>query len=303
MSAKSSTNEAKPLIVGIGELLWDCFPGVPPRLGGAPANVAFHAAQLGAEGIVVSRVGDDENGNRAAALLQSRRMTTAFVGRGMTHPTGTVEVALSLTGQPSYIIAENVAWDFLEWSDSLDALARRASAVCFGSLAQRTSASRETIRRFVAATPPAAIRLFDINLRQQFYTAELLRASLEAASALKLNEDELTVLTDLFALPLDREEAMLALQREFSLSLIALTEGARGATLLAAGQRSIFVPADPVPVVDTVGAGDAFTAALLVSLMQEGIPLEEIGRHANRVGGYVAGCSGAMPILPPDILK
>ena len=223
---------ARPVIVGLGEVLWDVYPDAA-RFGGAPANFACHAASLGAEAWLVSAVGADELGRNALQELRERNVDCRHVSKDAHHATGRVRVTLNQSGQASYEFAADTAWDHLPWSDDLAALASRCDAVCFGTLGQRSPASRETIRRFVAATPPAALRVFDVNLRQRFYDAETIRSSLEVASALKLNDDELPIVGELCGLRgVTPREMLLELVRQFDLRLAALTRGARGAISL-----------------------------------------------------------------------
>ena len=281
-------------IVGLGEALWDEFPD-GPRFGGAPANFACHAAMLGADASLLSRVGDDDLGARAVAALRACGVDTSHVGTGP-FPTGTVRVELDAAGKPTFAIRENVAWDHLAWADDLGALATRADAVCFGSLGQRSTESRDTIRRYLGATGSDCLRLFDANLRPPFYDRQVILDSLGLANALKLNDDELPIVAAMLGLSGNEAEMMAELARRFGLALVALTRGARGAVLLAGG---VFHECTslPVAVVDTVGAGDAFTAALTVGWLR-GDDLGEVGRRACRVAEFVCSQAGATPTLP-----
>ena len=211
----------KPLIVGIGEILWDMLPS-GRQLGGAVTNFAYHAQALGGEGIVASCIGDDALGREIVSRLVGLGMITRFLAVDAAHPTGTVDVTLDAKGSPTFIIRENVAWDFIPASDALLELAGRADVVCFGSLAQRSPVSRATIQRFTAATRPDCLRIFDINLRQTYYSAEVIRESLALADVLKLNDAELPVLRDMFDLPADEPDAMRQIIGRFDLRLIAL---------------------------------------------------------------------------------
>ena len=287
---------AQPVVVGAGEALWDVFPD-GDHFGGAPANVALHAAALGAEAWLVSAVGHDARGDAALARLDAAGVRRSTVPRLADHPTGVVRVSLNVASHPVYDIAAESAWDYVPWSATVQQGAERADAIAFGSLAQRGPVSRATIRRAVAATPGSAWRLFDVNLRQDYYDAGVLMASLELANAVKLNEEELPVVVRLCGLnsapPADQ---LRALCDRFGLRLAALTRGPCGAVLVT--PTDVWESAAPATVVvDTVGAGDAFTAALLVGLLV-GRPLDEVSRRANAVAAYVCSQPGATPPIP-----
>jgi len=282
----------EPLVVGLGEVLWDVFPD-GPRFGGAPANFACHAAALGAAAHVVSGVGTDALGDRAVAALESLGVDTGAVGRSAEYPTGTVEVVLDGTGQPRYEITTNVAWDHLEWSGALAALAARAEAVCFGTLAQRSAASRQTIRQFVAATPPAALRILDVNLRPPFVDSGVIRESLGLANVLKLNNEELPVVAAACGIAGPEDTLAGRLRERFNLAVVALTRGPRGAVLYSRTETSDS-PGVPTEVVDTVGAGDAFTAAMAMGLLG-GLDLATINRQACLRAAQVCAQPGAAP--------
>lgn len=290
---------ARPVIVGLGEVLWDVYPDAA-HFGGAPANFACHAASLGAESWMVSAVGADELGERAVEKLRERDVKCGHVSRDTHHATGRVLVTLNAAGQASYEFAADTAWDHLAWSDDLATLAARCDAVCFGTLGQRSPTSRETIRRFVEATPAKALRVFDVNLRQRFYDAETIHASLQIASAVKLNDEELPIIGQLCGLrAVTPREMLIELTAQFDLRFAALTRGPRG-SLLIAGTAEDDCPAPPTTVVDTVGAGDSFTATL-VSGFLKGLPLDAINRHANAVASFVCSQKGATPVLPNDL--
>jgi len=292
--------KARPVIVGLGEVLWDVYPDAA-HFGGAPANFASHAASLDAESWLVSSVGVDELGNRALDTLRRHRVGSSCVARDSEHPTGRVDVTLDSLGRASYEFAENTAWDHLTWSDALDSLARGCDAVCFGTLAQRSSQSRHTIERFVKSTASSALRMFDVNLRKQFYDAAVIDQSLRLATALKLNEEELPIVARLCGVnESDPHDAMRALMKKYSLRLVALTRGPHGATLIAGGEEST-CPALTATAVDTVGAGDAFTAALVIGFLA-GRPLGEVNAHANAVASFVCSQPGAVAALP-DYLR
>jgi fructokinase len=278
-------------IVGIGELLWDLLPQ-GRRLGGAPSNFAFHCRCLGHEAAVVSRVGADADGADLRASLHALGLDDAHVQTEADHPTGSVAVTVGPDGQPTFAIAPDVAWDFLAWDDRLGELLGRAEAVCFGTLAQRHPVARGTIRRALAAAPRALI-VCDVNLRQHYSSRDVVEESLRASRWVKLNEDELIVLREMFALPGGESEALAALRQRYGAELVCLTCGARGCVVQTAREQ-VAVPGERVTVVDTVGAGDAFTAGLL-ALSLEGRPLAEAARFATRLAGRVVASAGATP--------
>jgi fructokinase len=289
----------RPVVVGVGEVLWDVLPD-GEHFGGAPANVAVHAAALGAESWLVSAVGRDARGDAALARLDAAGVRRDTVAQLPDHPTGVVRVALDATGHPVYDIATESAWDNLPWSAAVQQVAERADAIAFGSLAQRSPTARATIRRALTTTRRDAWRLFDVNLRQRYYDADVLADSLDLANAVKLNEEELPVVARLCALaettPVDQ---LRALCERFDLRLAALTRGACG-SVLAASDRVYESPAAPAVVADTVGAGDAFTATLLIGLLA-GRALDEVSRRANAVAAYVCSRPGATPPIPEDL--
>ena len=292
---------ARPIIAGIGEVLWDVYPDAA-HFGGAPANFACHAASLGAEAWMVSAVGADELGDRALDSLGQRGVECASVTRDPKHATGRVLVTLDATGQASYEFAADTAWDHLSWSDQRASLARRCDAVCFGTLGQRSPISRDTIRRFVEATPPTSLKVFDVNLRQHFYDTETIESSLQIASALKLNGEELPIVAELCGIKARApRDQLMELMSRYQLRLAALTHGPDGALLIAAGEESE-CPAVPTTVVDTVGAGDAFTATLVFDFLR-GLPVVEINRHANAVASFVCSQPGATSRLPANLLE
>lgn len=291
-----SVNES--VIVGLGEILWDVFPD-GPRFGGAPANFACHVAGLGARAEMVSAVGTDPFGDQAVAILQERNVGTSGVQRHENRPTGTVDVTLDEAGHASYEFAAETAWDSIPWSDDLVRLAGGVGAVCFGTLGQRSDTSRETIQRFVSATPAGALRTFDINLRPPFVTDSVVLRSLELANVVKLNEDELSVLAKLCGLSGSDQEMLRTLAQKFDLQAAALTRGPEGAVLLRGNEISVSSGVD-VQVVDTVGAGDSFTAAFVVGLIR-GDDLDAINDRASRVAAFVCSQSGATPALPDEL--
>ena len=289
----------RPVIVGIGEVLWDVFPD-GEHFGGAPANVAMHAAALGAAAYMISAVGPDARGDAALARLDSAGVNRTAVAQLLGRPTGAVNVSVDSKGQPTFDIAADVAWDYLPWSQTVEQVAERADAICFGTLAQRGSVSRTTIRRAVESTPPRTRRLFDVNLRQNYYDASVVLSSLELANAIKLNDDELPVIARLCKIPpIDILGQLRMLCDWFGLTLAALTRGPLGSVLVT--PTEFHESAAPATVVrDTVGAGDAFTATLLVGLLERR-PLVEISARANAVAAYVCSQPGATPPIPPEL--
>jgi fructokinase len=288
----------RPVVVGIGEVLWDLLPS-GKQFGGAPANFAYHAHALGAESHVVSCVGKDVLGGEIVDRLAALNLSRQYIAVDEAHPTGTVSVALDGQGKPTYTIHEGVAWDFIPSSAELLDLAGRTDAVCFGSLAQRSDVSRRTIRAFLAAVPRQALKVFDINLRQHYFDLETVRAGLASADVLKLNDEELPVVAGL--LGISETDAVGWLLAEFGLKLIALTRGPQGAVLATPQGRSA-LPAAATAVVDTVGAGDAFTAALAMGLL-DGRDLDAIHRHAHRLAAFVCSQPGATPPVPAALAE
>ncbi len=288
--------EKKPLVVGIGEILWDILPS-GKKLGGAPANFAYHAGELGCEAYIISSVGNDKLGNEILDILNTLGLSSRYIQIDECHPTGTVEVQLDNNGIPSYIIHENVAWDYIKVNEKCLELMKNADAVCFGSLSQRSETSREAILKLLNNTNNNCIKIFDINLRQNFYNREIIINSLAHANVLKLNELELSIVSDLLGVNGGEEsEKLRKLQKKYSLRLIALTKGDCG-SILFNGERISKHPGFKVEVLDTVGAGDAFTAAVAVGLIKKW-DLDTINDFANKLGGYVCTQQGATPKIP-----
>jgi fructokinase len=287
-----------PTVVGLGEILWDLLPS-GRQLGGAPANFAYCSHLLGNRGVVASRIGMDQLGVDIRVELRRKQLADDLVQPDSLHPTGAVNVEIDSGGQPRFDIAYPAAWDFLEWNQSLNQLARSSDAVCFGSLAQRSPQSRETILQFLDATESAALRVFDVNLRQSFYSAQIIDESMRRATVVKLNDQELPIIAGLLRIS-EQDFAETAIAK-FNLRLACLTRGDKG-SLLFDRSGTHEHPGFQVQVKDAVGAGDAFTAGLVCELLR-GSPLAKINDTANRMGAWVASCSGAMPEPPMGGLK
>ena len=288
------------LVVGMGEALWDVLPE-GKKLGGAPANFAYHVSQLGLDSCVVSAVGDDKLGHELMDNLNGRGMQCLI--EQVPYPTGTVQVELDEAGIPCYNIKENVAWDNIPFTPRLEALALRTQAVCFGSLAQRSIVSRETINRFLDLMPDGdgQLKIFDVNLRQSFYTKEVLCASMRKCNILKINDEELVTVSRMFGYPgIDLQDKCWLLLGKYNLRMLILTCGVNGSYVFTPGEFS-FVETPRVQVADTVGAGDSFTAAFVASILK-GKTVAEAHRRAVAVSAYVCTQNGAMPLLP-DSLK
>ncbi|HKG15408.1 MAG TPA: carbohydrate kinase [Pyrinomonadaceae bacterium] len=289
----SDSDAGAPLFVGLGELIWDMLPE-GRRLGGAPSNFAYMARLLGNRSAVASRVGDDALGREARARLEAAGVSTAYVQVEAEHPTGTVGVRVGERGEPTFKVNGNSAWDYLEWNERWEGLAARADCVCFGTLGQREPRARETIVRFLGRVRPAALRVFDVNLRHSFFTPEMLARSLALSSVVKLNADELRLAASMLSLR-GEDEMTLAedLLARFGLALVAVTRGERGSLLVSAEGASEHA-GFRVEVADTIGSGDAFAAALAHCRLR-GATLEVSNEIANRVGSWVATQPGATP--------
>lgn len=285
-------------LVGIGEVLWDLLPG-GRQLGGAPANFAYHGSQLGADAWVLSRVGCDAAGRDLLQALERLGVRTEAVEQDETAPTGTVTIAVAADGQPQYTIHENVAWDRIAGDLAGRRAVAAADAVCFGTLAQRSDTSRQTIRALLETAPGDALRIFDVNLRQHYYSRALIEESLALANVVKVNDVELPRLTELFNLPGQERQQLAELARRFDLHLVTYTRGSQGSLLYSDGRYADH-PGVAAKVADTVGAGDAFTAALALGWLA-GWPLEEINRHASEVAAFVCSQPGGTPALPDSV--
>lgn len=287
------------VVIGLGEILWDVFPE-GKKLGGAPLNFSHHCAQQGAEAYPVSAVGADADGAEIRQILASKNLPDIHVQTDPAHPTGRVNVTLK-DGKPTYEILRDVAWDFIQFTPPLADLAARADAACFGSLAQRNSASREAIHAFLEAMRQEALRIFDINLRQDFFNRETIESSLRRANILKLSDEELPVLATMFELHGEAPTQLHRLRELFDLRLVAYTRGGSGSLLVSASETSEHSGL-PCEVVDTVGAGDSFTATLCSGLLKN-LPLAEINARANQVAAFVCSQAGATPTLPHHIIN
>lgn len=287
-------------VVGLGEALWDMLPA-GKQLGGASANFAYQTAMLGDRAVVASRLGDDASGRELLDRFRELGLTADHLQCDPDHPTGTVAVTVDADGQPDFDIVEDVAWDYLEWSPAWQELAEQADAVCFGSLAQRAPVSRATIRRFLGHTRPDCVRVCDVNLRQHYFSPEILADSLNSARVVKLNDEELPRVCECLSLPLGDEQAMAArLRQEYALDLLCVTRGARGSLAVAADAVDEH-PGCPATVADTVGAGDAFTAALVHHYLR-GSSLPRLSAAANLLGAWTASQSGGTPPADPALL-
>ncbi|HEY3394060.1 MAG TPA: carbohydrate kinase [Lacipirellulaceae bacterium] len=288
-------------IVALGEVLWDVFPD-GPRFGGAPANFACSAAELAGKRIdvfMVGAVGGDDLGRRAVESLRQHGVDPSYIAV-VEQPTGQVLVTFDASGHPGYEIALDTAWDNVPSSDALLQLAGRADAVCFGTLAQRSDTTRRTIHEFLQALPASCLRVLDINLRPPFWSESVAIESLHLANVLKLNDGELNTLAEMLMWKGTERELLRQLIDQFSLQVVALTRGDRGALVMASSGESSDSPGESTAVVDTVGAGDAFTAALAVGLLA-GLPLSAINTWANRVAAFVCSQPGATPTFPAEL--
>lgn len=291
----------KDIVVGMGEALWDVLPE-GKKIGGAPANFAYHVSQFGLPSCVVSAIGDDALG---------KEIIENFTLKGLNHlieevpyPTGTVQVEIDQAGIPQYEIKENVAWDNIPYTARLEALAERTKAVCFGSLAQRNVVSRNTINRFLDAMPhdEESLVVFDVNLRQGFYNKEILCNSMKRCNILKINDEELVTVSRMFGYPgIDLQDKCWILLGKYNLKMLILTCGINGSYVFTPGNVS-FQPTPKVEVADTVGAGDSFTAAFIASILK-GKSVQEAHSRAVQTSAFVCTKKGAMPILPPELTE
>ena len=287
------------LVVGMGEALWDMLPE-GRKLGGAPANFAYHVSQFGLDSRVVSAVGDDELGNEILANFAEKQLECQI--EKVAYPTGTVLVTLDEKGVPCYEIKEGVAWDNIPYTSALENLAKQTRAVCFGSLAQRNAVSRETINRFIDEMPQDenVLKIFDINLRQHFYNKELIEASLKKSNVLKINDEELVVVGEMFGFAdIDFQDKCWILLAKYNLKMLILTCGTEGSYVFTPGEVS-FLETPQVQVADTVGAGDSFTGAFVAAILN-GQTVKDAHRLAVDVSAFVCTQNGAMPELSEEL--
>lgn len=288
-------------IVGIGEALWDCLPE-GRKIGGAPANFAYHAGQFGFRSLAVSAIGDDQLGREIKEKLD--RIGLAYRLETVDFPTGTVQVTLNGNGIPCYEIMENVAWDNIPYSADLEDIARNCKAVCFGSLAQRSAVSRDTINRFLDAMPESedTYKIFDINLRQNFYSKETIVDSLDKCNVLKINDEELVVVSGMFGFDnMSPEESCRKILADHGLRMLILTCGTEGSYVFTPEEMS-FLETPAVEVADTVGAGDSFTGSFVASILK-GRTIPEAHKRAVDVSAFVCTQNGAMPVLPAELTE
>lgn len=289
----------KKYVVGLGEALWDVLPE-GKKLGGAPANFAFHAGQFGLDSVAVSALGEDELAKETIQQLEEKELN--YVMPRVPYPTGTVQVTLDAQGVPTYDIKEGVAWDNIPFTPEVKEVAEHCQAVCWGSLAQRNEVSRKTIHEFLAHTPKDCLRVFDINLRQQFYTKEVLQESVQSCNILKINDEELVTIGRLFGYPgLDIENKCWLILGKYDLDMLVLTCGVNGSYVFTKGEKS-YQPTPKVEVADTVGAGDSFTGTFVASLLQ-GLSVKEAHKRAVDVSAFVCTQQGAMPKLPVELSR
>ena len=289
----------KRYVVGLGEVLWDVLPE-GKKLGGAPANFAYHSGQfLGNNNtIAISALGEDRLADETIEALREHGLNDLLPR--VPYPTGTVQVTLDEQGIPTYDIKENVAWDNIPFDKDIEEIARSCRAVCFGSLAQRTVVSRETIHKFLDATPDDCLKIFDINLRQQFYTKEIIKESIQRCNILKINDEELVLIGRMFGYPgLDIENKCWLILGKYNLDMLVLTCGTNGSYVFSPGHMS-FQPTPKVEVADTVGAGDSFTGSFCAAILN-GKSVDEAHKKAVQVSAFVCTQNGAMPVLPEEL--
>ena len=291
----------KDLVVGMGEALWDMLPE-GKKIGGAPANFAYHVKQFGLDSCVISAVGNDDLGNEIVDNFDTKQLNHNI--ERVAYPTGTVQVEIDQAGVPVYDIKENVAWDNIPYTAKIENIAQRTRAVCFGSLAQRNVVSRNTINRFLDAMPDDndPLVVFDVNLRQGFYNKDILCNSMKRCNILKINDEELVTVSRMFGYPgIDLQDKCWILLGKYNLKMLILTCGINGSYVFTPGNVS-FQPTPKVEVADTVGAGDSFTAAFIASILK-GLTVEEAHRRAVATSAYVCTCQGAMPVLPDELTR
>ncbi|MBO7128861.1 MAG: carbohydrate kinase [Prevotella sp.] len=288
----------KRYIVGLGEALWDVLPE-GKKLGGAPANFAYHAGQFGLDTIAVSALGEDALAEETIDALKEHNLN--YLMPRVPYPTGTVQVTLAEGGIPTYDIKEGVAWDNIPYTDEMAEIAKNARAVCFGSLAQRNKVSRENIRKFLADTPADCLKICDINLRQQFYSKEILEDSFKLCNILKINDEELVVVNRMFGYDgLDMRQTCEKMVQDYGLKMLVLTCGTNGSYVFTDDGLTSFQDTPKVTVADTVGAGDSFTGSFCACIIN-GKPVQEAHKIAVKVSAFVCTQNGAMPIVPEEL--
>ena len=274
----------------MGEILWDMLP-TGKQLGGAPANFAYHVCRLGGNGWAVSAISDDELGREIKNTLSTKKLNTIL--EEVNEPTGTVQVTLNAAGVPTYDITEGVAWDHIPFTERIGNLAKETSAVCFGTLAQRSPESRATIHKFIESMPAGSLKVYDINLRQKYYDEKIISDSLRLADILKINDEELEIVSRMLCLSGTSEERCRAISREFNLKFVILTMGGDGSKVILEDRVHLSTPGK-INIVDTVGAGDSFTAAFMLAYLR-GESIENAHTLATEVSSYVCTKAGAMP--------
>lgn len=289
-----------PVVAGIGEVLWDVLGG-NETLGGAPVNFAYHAGQLGTAALAISSIGDDARGQRAINTLMENGVVTDHITVIDGVPTGYVQASVDTEGIARYVFPDDVAWDQIRIASTTMSLASHLDALCFGSLAQRAEQSREAIHGFLKSLAPGVLKIFDLNIRQSYYSTEIIRDSLEQADILKLNDEEIALLAQLEDLKGSVDDQLRLLVARYRLALAVLTRGGNGSLLVSSTATSNH-PGYQAEVVDTIGAGDSFTAVTAVGMLK-GYSLDSINEHANRVAAHVCSCRGAMVPLPGELRK
>lgn len=285
-------------IVGLGEVLYDVLPE-GAKLGGAPANFAYHVSQFGFSAMAISAVGNDQLGDRALQTFDANGLK--YIIPRVAYPTGTVNVALNEAGVPTYTFASDVAWDHIPLTPEMESVAKNCCAVCYGSLAQRAEESRITIRKFLESVPEDCVKIFDVNLRGNFFNKETLQEGVKHATVLKINDEELVTIGRMFDYPgLDMEEKCRIIMHRYNLNMVVLTCGTNGSYVFAPGGVTSYKPTPKVDVADTVGAGDSFTGAFTAAILA-GKPIEEAHELAVEVSAYVCTQKGAMPKLPESL--
>lgn len=288
------------VIVGIGEALWDVLPE-GKKIGGAPANFAYHVSQFGLESCAVSAVGDDELGKEIRSNFEEKKLQTLI--ETVPYPTGTVQIEIDKLGVPQYDIKENVAWDNIPFTPQIEELAHRTKAICFGSLAQRNEVSRNTIEQFIEAMPKTedTLIVFDVNLRQSFYSREVLDRSMKRCNVLKINDEELITISRMLGYQgTDLQSKCWILLGRYHLKMLILTCGVNGSYVFTPGSMS-FIATPKVKVADTVGAGDSFTGAFVACILK-GLSVADAHQKAVNVSAFVCTQRGAMPTLPADYI-